>query len=183
MNAPLFTTPDYAGPFRKNATQVMGPLAGRPLVYLEIGVLEGRSAVWMLEHVLTHPRSRYQGIDCYPQTKPRAAELVGNARRNLRRFGRKAVLHQGNSLAVLSQMKPQPTFDVAYIDGGHSALAAALDTCLVWPLVRPGGIVAFDGWTHPRFKGLPRAVGALLQELPHEVLVENEQLWVRKPSD
>jgi hypothetical protein len=58
-----------------------------------------------------------------------------------------------------------------------------LDTCLVWPLVKPGGIVAFDDWTHPRFKTFPRLVAALLAEVPHEVLVENEQLWVSKSAN
>lgn len=50
----------------------------------------------------------------------------------------------------------------------------------MWPLVKPGGIVAFDDWRHPRFKTFPRLVAALLREVPHEVVVENEQLWVRK---
>jgi len=176
----IFTTPDFAGPFRKNAAQILGPLAGQRLSYLEIGVLEGRSGVWMLENVLTHPKSLYVGIDCYIQTKARAAELATNARRNLAVFGRKAVFHQGRSFLALSRLPRRPTFDIAYIDGDHSACGVALDTCLVWPLVRPDGIIAFDDWTHPRFRALPRAVTPLLAELPHQVLLENEQLWIRK---
>jgi hypothetical protein len=92
------------------------------------------------------------------------------------------VLYQGSSLLALSRLPVRPTFDVAYIDGDHSALGAVLDTCLVWPLVKPGGIVAFDDWTHPRFRTFPRLVAALLGAVPHEVLAENEQLWVRKLS-
>lgn len=180
MKEAVFTTPDFAGPFRKNAAQILGPLAGQRLSYLEIGVLEGRSGVWMLENMLTYPRSLYVGIDCYTQTKKRAAELVANARRNRTRFGRKAVFHQGSSLLALSRLPVRPTFDIAYIDGDHSSLGAVLDTCLVWPLVKPGGIVAFDDWTHPRFKAFPRLIAALLSEVPHEMLVENEQMWVRK---
>jgi len=129
-----------------------------------------------------HARSLYVGIDSYTQTKQRAAELVANARRNLGRFGRKAVFHQGSSLLALSKLPVRPTFDIAYIDGDHSALGAVLDTCLVWPLLKSRGILAFDDWTHPRFKRFPRLVAAVLSEVPYEVLVENEQLWVRKSA-
>jgi len=156
--------------------------AGQHLTYVEIGVPEGRRAVRMLEHILTHMRSLRFGIDCSTQTKQRAAELVGNARRNLARFGRKAVLRHGSSLLALSKLPVRPTFDIAYIDGDHSALGAALDTCLVWPIVMPGGIVAFDDWTHPRFRTFTRLIAALLGEVPHEVLVENELLWVTKSA-
>ena len=37
--------------------------AGKPLTYLEIGVFEGMSMVWMLQHILTHDNSRGVGID------------------------------------------------------------------------------------------------------------------------
>ena len=36
------------------------------LQYLEIGVYEGRSILWMLENVLTHPTSNATGIDIFP---------------------------------------------------------------------------------------------------------------------
>ena len=35
----------------------------KPCIYLEIGVFEGMSLVWTLQHVLTHPESRAIGID------------------------------------------------------------------------------------------------------------------------
>jgi hypothetical protein len=40
--------------------------AGKPdLQYLEVGVYEGRSVVWMLENILTHPTSHVTGIDIF----------------------------------------------------------------------------------------------------------------------
>ncbi|WP_162666955.1 class I SAM-dependent methyltransferase [Gemmata massiliana] len=35
--------------------RVLAPLVGKPVRALEIGVFEGRSTVWLLENVLTHP--------------------------------------------------------------------------------------------------------------------------------
>ncbi|MCA9080852.1 MAG: class I SAM-dependent methyltransferase [Planctomycetaceae bacterium] len=181
---PTFTTPDYAGPFRRNAEQLLMPLAGRPLRYLEIGVLEGRSAIWMLEHVLTHPQSRYVGIDCYVQSKQRAGQLFATARTNLRRYGRKAELHNARSVDVLPRLARQrELFDVIYIDGDHTAFGVGLDTMLSWPLLRDGGLLAFDDMRHPKYKSLRRMVHALRREVPHEVLLSNEQLWLRKLAD
>ena len=36
------------------------------LRYLEIGVFEGRSLLWMLENILTHPSSAATAIDMFP---------------------------------------------------------------------------------------------------------------------
>jgi len=50
---------------------------GRPdLSYLEIGVLEGRSAVWMLENVLTHPTSKLTAIDLFVEVNRVSGEDI-----------------------------------------------------------------------------------------------------------
>jgi hypothetical protein len=50
---------------------------GQPNIhYLEIGVLEGRSAVWMLKNVLTQPTSRLTGIDIFRDHKPDSRETI-----------------------------------------------------------------------------------------------------------
>ena len=49
--------------------KLLRPFKGKPDIhYLEIGVFEGRSAVWMLENILTHPSSKLTGIDIFPKT-------------------------------------------------------------------------------------------------------------------
>ena len=48
--------------------KVLGPLKGKPDIhYLEIGVNQGRSAIWMLENILTHPTAKLTGIDLFPE--------------------------------------------------------------------------------------------------------------------
>jgi hypothetical protein len=43
---------------------VLSPFKGKPdIQYLEVGLYEGRSALWVLENVLTHPSARLTGID------------------------------------------------------------------------------------------------------------------------
>jgi hypothetical protein len=38
-------------------------MAGRPVNFLELGSYEGRSTVWMLESLLTHPQSHITCVD------------------------------------------------------------------------------------------------------------------------
>ncbi len=43
--------------------RLLRPLAGQPIQALEIGSYEGRSAVWLLQEILTHPESRLTCVD------------------------------------------------------------------------------------------------------------------------
>jgi hypothetical protein len=50
--------------------EILGHLRGKPNIhYLEIGVFEGRSLIWMLENILTHPTSKATCIDVFRQSK------------------------------------------------------------------------------------------------------------------
>jgi predicted O-methyltransferase YrrM len=120
------------------------PLRGRPLRYLEIGVFEGRSALWMLENVLTHPESRLTAIDLF------SGELEARWRRNLERSGaaEKVTTIVGPSQIELRKL-PLESYDVIYIDGAHVAPAVLADGVLAWQVLKDGGLLIFDdyGWT------------------------------------
>lgn len=44
-------------------TELLAPLVGKPVHALAVGVSEGRSAAWLLGHVLIHPDATLTGID------------------------------------------------------------------------------------------------------------------------
>jgi hypothetical protein len=47
-------------------TKILSRYAGQPGIQaLEIGSLEGRSACWLLENILTHPTARLTAIDLF----------------------------------------------------------------------------------------------------------------------
>ena len=49
-------------------TKPLGEFKGKPGInYLEIGTFEGRSALWMLENILTHPTSTLTIIDAFQE--------------------------------------------------------------------------------------------------------------------
>lgn len=174
------------------------PEAGRPLVMLEIGVFEGRSSRWFLENVLVHPASRHIGVDPWilepmcPRKFPRNVEgqekiaaVERRARETLAPFGAKSLLLKGLSQDVLPGPLASVSLDIAYIDGDHRYAGCLADTRLVWPLVKPGGIVIWDDVNMarrgPGKRDVRRAVDEFLDgNEGWQLLYECQQLAVRK---
>lgn len=131
--------------------KTLGHLRGRPGInYLEIGVLEGRSALWMLENILTDPTAKMTCIDIFP------GQLREKFLANLRMSGsyEKATVIKGRSQVELRYL-PLNYFDIVYIDGSHLAQNVLSDAVLSWELLKTGGIMIFDDY---KFKKLPPEV-------------------------
>lgn len=121
-------------------SRVLAPFVGKPeLHYLEVGVFEGRSVVWMLENVLTDPSTRVTAIDIFPE------DLKQTFLSNMDRTGRGDHVRtiEGTSQAKLRSLPPA-SMDIAYIDGSHTAGDVLADAVLTWDLLRPGGVIIFD---------------------------------------
>ena len=126
--------------------EVLAPYAGRRDVhYLEVGVFEGRSAIWMLENVLIHPSSTLTGIDLFP------GDLKERYLANLRLSGHadKAITVTGLSQIELRSLQTD-SYDIIYIDGGHTADMVLADAVLCWELLKTGGLLIFDDYRWKR---------------------------------
>ena len=126
--------------------QVLAPYVDRPEThYLEVGVFEGRSAIWMLNNILTHPTSTITGIDLFP------GDLKERYLANLQLSGaaEKAITITGRSQVELRNLKPD-SYDIIYIDGGHTADMVLADAVLCWDLLKVGGILIFDDYRWKR---------------------------------
>ena len=119
--------------------ELLASFAGKPGVsYLEIGVWEGRSALWMLENILTSPSASATVID-----------IVATERwvKNLELSGRR----ESVKMIVASSHKAlraldRESFDIVYIDGSHRAADVLGDAVLSWELLKSGGIMIFDDY-------------------------------------
>jgi predicted O-methyltransferase YrrM len=156
--------------------------------YLEIGVFEGRSMLWALDHVLTHPSSRATGID------PQIPEVLES---NLEKsgHGKRVRLIRGSSQIELRRL-PLDSIDIIYIDGSHTADDVLADAVLSWDLLKVGGVLIFDDyeWDGSFITGegpmpasvVPRAaIDAFLFAYANEIdlLHRAHQVIVRKRED
>ena len=124
-------------------SQHLGELKGKENVHLlEIGSYEGRSAIWFLEHVLTHPSST---ITCVDPFFSRMAEIRFDHNMAVSRSSQRMIKIKNRSQEVLKFLK-ENSYDVVYIDGSHRAVDVQADASLSWPLLKPGGFVIFDDY-------------------------------------
>jgi hypothetical protein len=121
---------------------VLAPYKGRPGVnYLEIGAFEGRSAVWMLENILTAPTARLTVIDIFD------GPYEAKYRSNIERSGaRDRVATIKGSSQVEAGSLPLESFDIVYIDGSHEKANVLVDAVLGWRVLKPGGLLIFDDY-------------------------------------
>ena len=126
--------------------KLLHPLKEKPNIhYLEIGSYEGRSAVWMLENILTHSSAKLTGIDIFP------GDLKQRYLSNIKKSGssQKVITITGKSQIELKKL-PAESFDIIYIDGSHKADDVLADTVLSWNLLKIGGILIFDDYSWKR---------------------------------
>lgn len=130
--------------------EVLALYRGRPGVrYLEIGAYEGRSAVWMLENVLTDPTSNLTAIDIFD------GPYEAKYRANVAKTGAadRVTTIKGPS-QIEARKLPLESFDIVYVDGSHDKPDVLEDAVLCWRLLKPGGLLIFDddrwgGWVNP----------------------------------
>ena len=119
--------------------KALQPFKGKAnLHYLEVGVFQGLTMIWMLENILTHPSAKATGIDI----KVRATYL-----NNLKKsgFADKVKTHVGMSQKELRKLTLD-NFDIIYIDGSHRDEHVLEDAVLSWRLLKEGGILIFDDY-------------------------------------
>ena len=127
--------------------------------FLEIGSFEGRSSVWIIEHMIEDGGKLYcvdtwEGGAEHVNGEMEGAEdrfhhNISVARKN---FPNRAVISfkstSVDSLAALltldkSNFEP---FDFIYIDGSHLAKDVLTDACMAWPLLKKDGFMVFDDY-------------------------------------
>jgi hypothetical protein len=166
-----FTTRGRVPLWKKTLTH----LKGKPNVnYLEIGVFEGRSLIWMLENILTHPSSRATVIDTFD------GAYYKNFLENFKvgAFAKKVEVIKGYSQVELRELLLE-SFDVIYIDGSHYPESVLIDAVLSFGLLKVGGIMIFDDYKMDNTEiAIDAFTGVFQQHI--EVLHKGWQLVIRK---
>jgi hypothetical protein len=176
-------TRDWFTRCTKTWPRFLAEFVGRPgLAVLEIGSCEGRSAIWLLENVLTDPSSRITCID--PFYLPwRNFRFDYNVR--LSGKADQVVKRKGKSQDIVPEF-PANSFDIIYIDGSHLAADVLLDALLSWTRLKSGGVLVFDDYPlnrkEPAFRRPQLAIDLFLELFAgrYELLHKEYQVVVRK---
>lgn len=124
-------------------SQVLAGLTDKPdLRYLEVGVYEGQSLIWIFDNVLLHPTSSGVAIDLFDHEG-----LEGRFLENIDRagIGDRITTLVGYSNVALRTLENQE-FDIIYIDASHTAANVLRDAILSWDLLKEGGFLIFDDY-------------------------------------
>lgn len=143
--------------FTKNIPIWEVALAGlkdKPVRALELGTFEGRSAVWLLENILTHENSEIVCVDSWkqnigftddPNRRVDWEQVRLNFARNIEPFISRADIVDSSTTDYL-QAHPHEQFDLIYVDASHTAADALTDSVLSHLILKPGGIIIFDDY-------------------------------------
>jgi predicted O-methyltransferase YrrM len=183
----------FAQTAQNNFTTYLTEYAGKPnLRFLQLGVFTGDASVWLCNNILTDKSSILIDVDTWKGSDEQShAEMDFSAVEI-------AYKEKVNNLSVVSVVSDTVeylirqrdnfigSYDFIYIDADHTAVSVLMDAELSWPLLKSGGVMAFDDYTWGRDlppSKTPRP-GILLFTERHkaeiDTLVINDQYWIRK---
>ena len=183
----------FAQTAQPNFEQFLTPLAGkRDLRFLQLGVYTGDASIWMLQNI---SNIRLIDVDTWQGSdedahKPMDFDDVYKTYTDKIKDYKVDICRTttiGYLLAQYGCDRPLGEyFDFIYVDADHTTVGVLMDAELSFPLLKSGGIMAFDDYTwgshlppHKRPKlgidlFLERHVGE------YEVLGSGLQVWLRK---
>ncbi|NEO52982.1 MAG: FkbM family methyltransferase [Okeania sp. SIO3B5] len=150
----------------KSFEQLLSNYVGEPnLLFLELGSWKGRSALWLVENILTGVNSKLICVDVWDvnEWEKEAEETISlfkNPQRmeelkvdrlyetflqNTEHFREKIIPRRQTTIEALQELCNQNVkFDFIYIDANHTAKAVYQDFSFAYQCLKPGGIVFFD---------------------------------------
>lgn len=140
------------------------PMLPERKAFLEIGSFEGRSTIWIVENMMEDGGwidciDTWEGGEEHDEEDMDAVwdRFRANTKLVEAKFPeRRVAAHQDTSLWTLAQFIAKTygghLYDFVYIDGSHIAKDVLTDACMVWPLLKPKGMMVFDDymWGNPR---------------------------------
>lgn len=164
--------------WKQNLKKLIKKGKDSPLLALEIGSFEGRSAIWTLENILIHPESKIICIDSYNDVPTRKRNAtIQRFRHNTAFFGNKISLIQDESRNVLKSPEIlTKQFDFIYIDASRHSKHVLEDAILSLPLLKIGGYIVFDDYTSSKehdYSCPKKGIDTFLDIFHDELKVEN----------
>ena len=172
-----------------NFEQFLTPLAYKEdLRFLQLGAYTGDASLWMLQNL---KKLHLTDVDTWQGSKEEAHDAmdfedVYKTYLDKIKGYKVYVKRMTTTNYLVQQYGSGELFDFIYVDADHTTVGVLLDAELSWPLLKSGGIMAFDDYTwgdHYPMHQRPKP-GIDLFLLRHsgeyDVLAVNLQYWIRK---
>jgi len=162
------------------------------LKFLQLGVFTGDATVWLCNNILTDKSSNLIDVDTWEGSKEEShAEMdFSDVKRvyqeKVKDLPVVSIVSDTHSYLIRQLDNFIGAFDFIYIDADHTTVNVLMDAELSWPLLKSGGIMAFDDYTWGRnlpASATPRPAILLFTEKHKQeiqTLVINSQYWIRK---
>lgn len=184
-----FFTKDYVTHHETAWLKHLKSFINKPNVkYLEIGVLEGRSLLWMLHNVLTHPEARAYAIDPFEKLTPEFEENKKIFLENLKNCPNAEKIKFMNDFSnnIVHNFEDS-FFDIGYVDGAHEADSVYADLVAIWPKLKNSGVLIVDDYQYvPKenepFEPPKIGIDKFLEEFKNEIEIRQKcyQLILQK---
>jgi predicted O-methyltransferase YrrM len=190
--------PDWFSAYAKpNFERFLIPLAGQDnLQFLQLGVYTGDATVWLTENILTASNSRLYDVDTWRGSDEEVHKsldfddvyshyLARTLSSKVRDCRQTTISYLTHALSCCEQGEPLE-YDFIYIDADHTAAGVLVDAELSFPLLKSGGLLAFDdyqwGADLPASKSPKLGIDLFLERHAgeYEILEQGLQVWIRK---
>ena len=188
---------DYPNWFAKSAIDNFATYliqdTGLPnLKYLQLGAFTGDASVWLMENILTDPSSHlfdvdtWQGSDEIDHKSMDFDDVYSVYKEKVKELSITSVVMRTDDYLIRVREVFTESFDFIYIDADHTTVGVLLDAELSWPLLKSGGIMAFDDltWGADLPPSQSPKAGILLFAERHkdefDLVVANTQYWIKK---
>jgi hypothetical protein len=187
--------PNWFNSYAKaNFEEFLKPLVGKEgLHFLQLGVFTGDATEFLCKNVLTGKNSWLHDVDTWEGSDEEAHKDI-DFREVLKVY--KSRIYNNAPVVPFAETTISYLLDTArarfyrydfiYIDADHTTVGVLMDAELSWPLLKAGGIMAFDDytWGTELPAELAPALGIDLflnrHEGEYKTLVINAQVWIQK---
>ena len=179
---------------KANFERFLTPLAGQDrLIFLQLGVFTGDASIWLCENILTGAASYLNDVDTWQGSDEEAhkamdfKDVYNTYLDKIADYKYKVLTRRTTTTDyLLRECNQSELFDFIYIDADHTTVGVLMDAELSWPLLKSGGIMAFDDytWGQGMSPELTPTLGIDLflsrHEGEYDTLAVNEQYWIKK---
>ena len=183
----------FAATAQANFETYLAEFKDKPnLKFLQLGVFTGDATVWLCNNILTDKSSKLIDVDTWEGSDEEShaemdfSDVYQVYQEKVKDLPVVSVVSDTHKYLIRQLDNFIGAFDFIYIDADHTTVGVLLDAELSWPLLKSGGVMAFDDYTWGRDlppSKTPRPGILLFVERPKEeidTLVINSQYWIKK---